>query len=496
MLLPTLLYAFLSLFLLKCWARLTLRLTKNSPFPAGGNIIFVLGTALALACGRLDPHPLPGLWLVLVLAMTWKAVTHDYDWQTDRPQNTLFWRGGALVFAFLSLHEGLFLIPWIYITVRRLGIWTHHCEMPFRLLFTWLSLDFSARLVVGMSSDGKAAWDAGLYWGMVMIHYWVPGIAKMRLGPRWYSWMKDNQIHCFFLNAYAYGWLQFLPLPRIVRIAQGIQPVNRPLQALILLLEAGCLLFLANPFLLHIWLAGIFLLHLTIFFFAGLFFWEYMLAIALLFFHAGEFWHPLAPLAAILAALLLVSLKIVRPQLLAWWDSPWVARIFIEGITRGEKNVHIHNGLLCPHERTYGQIRFLEFLRRPLLYWHLGEVHSRAAYDLVLAAGGNIETLKELENRHGKLHYSSEKQEQEIRWLHLLLEPGWWDRKRFLPEKLRFLKAPGEHCFYWGPLPAHDPREPLHELRLVWREYFFDGNNLRLMETTDLWRQDADLSGK
>jgi hypothetical protein len=488
----TVLYIFLSLFLLKGWARLALRLAKNFPFPAGGNALFFFGTVLALIGLLSDPHPLPTLWIILMFAMTWKAVTHDYDWQKDPPGNTLFWRCSAVVFAVLSLQEGLFLIPWIYIAIRRLGIWTHHCEMPLRLLFVWLSLDLSSRLVAGPGQQEKAAWDSGLYLGMVLIHYWIPGIAKMQLGPRWFSWVKDNQLHCFISNAYAYGWLQFLPARRILWFSRNMKPLNQLIQALILLLEAGCLLFVANSFLFQLWLAGIFLMHVGIFLFAGLFFWEYMLAIALIFFQVPDLWHPLAPLTAILAATLLVSLKIVRPQLLAWWDSPWVGRIFIEGTTCTGKNVHVHNGLLCPHERVYGQIRFLEFLKRPLLYWHLGEAHSRDAYDWILAARGNAEMLHGYERDHGRSHWSAEKQEQEAAWLRRLLQPEWWNRKTFLPDRLRFLKAPGEHCFYWGPLPSHNPREPLRELRLVWREYFFDGTHLHSTEVQELWKQQSD----
>ncbi len=451
--------------------------------------------ALRLATGPVAAEP---WFLLLAGVLTWKAIGLDYEW-TRPPRNTPLWRALAVVFCAAGSVDALFLLPWAGIVIGRLGLWTHHAHLPLRLIFALLSLGLADQALDftpfgGDAADGLIA--TALYLAVVLIHYWVPGLAKMALGPRWFSWARDNTSHFFPVNAYLHGWMAFLPARRMRRVSRALKPLNRPLQIAVLAIEAGAPLFFFSAPTFLVWLGLVAAMQTAIFLLTGLLFLEYIIVcLAAIFLFPGTP-DPFTGLLAVLLGGVLWKARIIRPCKLAWWDSPLGGKVWLEAELDDGRRVHLPNRLLCPLERDYGQTRTLRFLDEKLPYWHLGEVASRATHARLLAAGADPAALGRIAGEAGRSHGEPRRRATDLAELERIRAEDFFERKRFLPRPLRWLKFPAEHNFHWGPLPAWNPwTDRIGALELVFREHYQTDEEIVLIRKKTILRLDGGSSG-
>ena len=460
-----------------------------------GLLLALAPPVLRLATGPVAADP---WFLLLAGVLTWKAVGLDYEW-TKTPGNTRRWRVLAIGLCAASAVDALFLLPWAGVVIGRLCVWTHHAFMPLRLIFALVGLGLADQ-ALDLTPWGSDAADVpiatALYLAVVLIHYWVPGLCKMALGPRWFSWVRHNTMHCIAVNAYLHGWLAFLPAGWVLRVGRALKPFDRPMQVAVLVIEAGAPLFFLSAPTFAVWLGLVAAMQVAIFLLTGLFFLEYITACV-----AAILLFPGTPdLATGVLAILLCGVfwagRIIRPYKLAWWDSPICGKVWLEAELVDGRRVHVPNHALCPLERDYGQTRTLRYLDEKLPYWHLGEVENRATHTRLLAAGPDPAALARIAADEGCSNYEPRRIAAGLDELERIRAEGFFEGKRFLPRRLRWLKFPAEHNFHWGPRPALNPwTDRIRALELVFREHYATDERIVTIQEKTILRLDGGSAG-
>ncbi|MCA9696464.1 MAG: hypothetical protein KC431_02980, partial [Myxococcales bacterium] len=284
------------------------------------------------------------------------------------------------------------------------------------------------------------------------------------------------------------GWGRFLPWSVYRRLVAATRLGERPLQGLSLALEVLAPLALlsreAAMLALVIWSA----FHLGVLVNGGFWFWDWVGANALLMlaltllpasFDAALFgWDSVLASTAFIIALPLQN-RLWSPISLAWWETPLTQRMhwYVEG--ESGRRYELYSDYMCPNERLYGKVHACFMAPTPLLTFHLGTVWDPEQRDALAAAGPSRERIDALRERYGVQPRDSRLATNHINYLHRLfasLNAG--ARKHVLPRGLRWLKAPGGHCYYWGELPGYRGQEPVAKVSLRFVERYFDGEEL------------------
>lgn len=141
-------------------------------------------------------------------------------------------------------------------------------------------------IMAAMALQGLPGWCGGafpiredvmiaaclLYQASTYFHH---AVAKCALGPRWFSWMRENRIECLFANAWLRGWTLGLDKQRCFTLCQWIARKRRWLCAGVWLLEVSWVFLLADARLAVVILAATVVFHGIVFLSTGLLAYEY-----------------------------------------------------------------------------------------------------------------------------------------------------------------------------------------------------------------------------
>jgi hypothetical protein len=321
---------------------------------------------------------------------------------------------------------------------------------------------------------------------MQMSHYFITALAKGFIGPRPWSWVLHNRMHYLAASAYSWGWARFSSWKSWLQVVSGLKRVEVPLQAVVFALEALSPLGLLGARLAG-WLSLLFAaFHVGVFLTSGLLFWDWVLTDLLL----AVFYFSLPSGAqaslggeALLLGLMVMALfplrhRLWKPMPLGWFDTPLTQRMHYRVVGESGKVYGLYNDFMCPHERLYGKVHGCFLTERPVLTYHLGEVWKLDLRDAIVEAGPSLERLERVKQRFGIVARSalySVRHQNYLRRFFWELNRG--ASKSVLPAQLRFLKAPGDQIYYFGSFEAYRRQEPVAEVRIVYREEFFDGAN-------------------
>ncbi|MEE8104194.1 MAG: hypothetical protein V3T86_01515 [Planctomycetota bacterium] len=429
--------------------------------------------------------------LLSTAVVTWRAVTIDVDLATGR--TFLFERVlMALACAGVWIHPA-FLVIVLHTGLTWLRSYDHHQHLPIRMMLMFLACVGAVPVlgVLGRVRQTAPVFDLTvpvlfLFLVVCASHFVVPGFGKLRLGARWYTWIRDNRIDSMPVSAYLWGWLRFLPERVVIRTVRFIRPFAPLLQALSAVIEVGSALILFDRRLCLVLLAAFAAFHLMVFLLSGILFWQFVIVEALLF--AVVFRLP-AELAADLfglqtgflgiALLLVFPLrgKLWRPHKLSWWDTPFACRVHYEVKGRESGTWYgLYADFMCPHERTFGQ-SYGDFLSdEKRLNGHLGETDDRSCFDAIHAVGDDLSGISRAKENLGTSRYDRELVAKHDRYFTAFLHNfNAGCRKRVCPV---WLKAPGGQLFYWGTLPRFTGQEPIEKLIVRYREQYFDGERI------------------
>lgn len=384
-----------------------------------------------------------------------------------------------------------------FLLSSRHRLWQHHATLPMRLaqvMAAYEGVNLIVRLVSGISeaSTGRPLELPGLpttalasFLVIVQVsHYFITALAKAFLGPRWFSWVTENRLHYLPASAYSWGWGRFVAEPTWLKLVAGVRRVEVPLQGLAFGLEALSPLALLDARLAALFSFAAALFHVGVFALSGLLFWDWVAVDLLLgaFLWLGHeslspgFGLPTLLLGLTILAVFPLRHRLWRPMPLGWYDSPLTQRIEWQVVGQSGAVYGLYNNFMCPHERLYGRVHGCFLTRKTVLTYHLGEVWKLELRDAIVAAGPDHAKLDHVRERFGILPYSDELGRRHLAYLRRFFwELNRGAPKQVLPQALSFLKAPGDQIYYFGDLSPYTRQEPACEVRIRYREQFFDG---------------------
>lgn len=442
--------------------------------------------------------------LTISIMLAWKATTADIDivfGEVHAPQRLLL-----LVSVIATWFSPAPLLINLYLLTRPFAVWEHHATLPMRVLQSIASFALLAGITPLISSESEFFETSRVLFfflvTMQVAHYLMTALAKMWLGPKWYSWVTDNKIHHLAATAYSWGWARFIPWRWWRRLIGVIKLFEKPMQAYAFTIE------LLSPLaLLHVY-AGIGFsvawasFHLGVFSVSGLLFWEWIgtnLAIAVALSMLPEnvssqvFGGGPLLIAAIFMILFPLRHKLYKPMPLGWWDTPFTQRMHWRVLGESGTMYGVYNNFMCPHERLFGKVHACFLSPAKGITYHLGEVWKHDLRDAIRAAGPNPEKLDEVREQFGV-----EPRDEKMAANHIAYLKRFFDAvnrkqpKQVLPQWLRWLKAPGDQLFYWGELPPYTGREPVTQVTLLYREEYFDGETLQRLRDEVILTIDID----
>ncbi len=426
----------------------------------------------------------------LTAMLSWRATTEDIDPVFgDQLRGYRLLLIAAAVLAWFS-PAGLLLA--VVLLSTPFGVWEHHATLPMRVLqatVAWLALAALANPLApttGLFVDATAL--VFLVLTIQISHYLITALAKIWLGPKWYSWVVDNRVHHLAATSWSWGWARFVPWSSWRHVIATTRRVERPMQAFAFAVELLAPFALLHPLAGFAFCLGWAGFHAGVFALSGLLFWDWILtdllvALTILWLPASVTtqafgWLPLLVSLAVLVAFPLRH-KLWKPIPLGWWDTPFTQRMHWRVVGASGAIYGLYNDFMCPHERLYGKVHASFLAPRRGITYHLGEVWKRELRDAIRDAGPDLARLDTVRDRYGVEIRDQELADNHVaylkRFFHALNSGA---RKHVLPRWLRWLKAPGDQVFYWGELPRYQGQEPVTQVQLHYREEYFDGEQL------------------
>ncbi|MBK8633565.1 MAG: hypothetical protein IPN72_08360 [Saprospiraceae bacterium] len=421
-------------------------------------------------------------WLVVPVCVmfAWKYLTKDNDAGTGENKNQI--KVLLLLVTIATCFSPAFLALFLNIGFYHFRSWQHHNQMPTRLLqitLTALFINslFTTFLKVNYSFITCYTLLLFLTWAM---HYWVPFAQKIFLSFKNRKfWPITNDLHLIIRAAQFYGWN---PDKKSMDYLYAFVIKYKVLLQTCTLIGEGIVLFSLFDFRISVFsICFMTLMHVIIVLCSGIFFWEYMITNILLVFFLFSLSHVDAGLVFtrenglififLSFAFVLSGLTLWRPKGLAWWETSLVGKINWNVIGLSGQKYPLTNQFLDPHEYAFGRF-FGDFLiKRPVLYYHLGQVKSykhKAALD---SFAGNILAINQYVNQNGKEVFDSDKKQMHDLYLVAFLQninKGFPKRSPwFLP---KWLKAPGGQLYYLGFENAFNFQEKIVQLEVSFTE--------------------------
>lgn len=230
--------------------------------------------------------------------------------------------------------------------------------------------------------------------------YWLPAFAKLQL-----DWFNHGQLHHMPMSAYAHGWLGFLQPKTIVKLSQHLAWLEWPMRVFVMVLEAGCILFMLRPKVSLFLLGAMVIFHLGVFLLIGFLFWTWIfLDIALLFLllKGGQ----IKAWAIYTKQYLLVSMILIgfcsywaNPPALAWFDTRVSYTYQIEAVNELGEQFILEPSFFAPYEDVFTMSSFNYLIKdNTVLVGPYGVTKNSQLAD-TLAQINSAKQLLELENQ-------------------------------------------------------------------------------------------------
>ncbi len=113
--------------------------------------------------------------------------------------------------------------------------------------------------------------------GANLIHYWIPGLAKLEIGKDWLDWTLNDDLYHLTVSTWLYGWNLLWDQTGVIRLYQALQPLSVPLKVFVVFIELTPVVAFWNRRWFVFLAAGRTLLHVGICLFSGDTFWNWIL---------------------------------------------------------------------------------------------------------------------------------------------------------------------------------------------------------------------------
>ncbi|MEZ4886686.1 MAG: hypothetical protein R3E32_18300 [Chitinophagales bacterium] len=448
--------------------------------------------------------------LSLMGILVWKYVLTDIDLVTRK---TLCKERILLIFSTIGVYFfPAMMVVFLFTSINYFKGWLHHNHLPIRMLQCVLTFLIVLGGMGFVAEIGDFGWTITpsestvtclvLLFAVYATHYWIPAAKKVKISTWKYPWVFHNRLHFIVASAYTWGWLQFLPEQKVLKLLKYLKKINVPLQLATLFFEASTLFLLLHPYVASVVIVGIGMMHVFIFLSTGILFWEYIFTNLLLlsWIHvagaeliAALFtWQNELVFLLLAVVLPLTHIRLWRPNGLGWWDAPFAGRIHWEVVGESGKVYGLYNDFLDPHERLFGRIYAWFLTDRKIPYGHLGEVNQVELRNRIVDSKGNKATLQQIEVTFGKSHKDIDKE----KWHDIYLQKFFQNfnkgcKKHILPKGWRFLKPLGGQYYYWGKEEAFRGQEKVRQVNIFFRSSFYDGE--QFLEISNEWLKTIDI---
>lgn len=454
----------------------------------------------------------PGLWLgtggwgafddaaalrtvvvTAVLLIAWITTTYDINHYYGRTH-----AADRLVVAALAagaVANPAFVAPFL---VAAMLVW-HQASHPWgvnqsftdKLLVIDALVGFTAWIAVGAAAPVLTWHYLALLLGLVATYYFYPGLAKLRIGPRPWSWVACNRLHNLIRSTWVYGHLGFLSERAMLRVARAVRPLNVPLQAATLAVELGVVLMPLSQDLTIGILACLIVMHAAIFLSSGLAFWKWAVLDAAII--AGLMVAGPATLGPLFSwpVLLAVGVTVAlgpwhsQPAWLVWYDGPLVNLLRYEVVDPQGRTWNLPNAFIGPYDQPFCQGRIHWIIPAPMLVGIFGNIRrtdgrigSLALMRLLERTGGDAARVARLRRRFGLRRLDPKRAEHFDRFIRRYFANLNASRRRRLAPRL--LCHP-KHFHHWTRDPAYRMQSPVTSFRAWYVEAYADDRGVSVL---------------
>ena len=315
--------------------------------------------------------------------------------------------------------------------------------------------------------------------------YFHAALAKLSIGPHFYSWPLSDKLSYLFVSSYINGWLGFLQPTSVITIAKYIDKINFPLAAATLVIELSAIFILWSKNVSRIVLTGFILLHAGIGLASGIFFWmwaAYDLALIIFICKTAS----VASRPTFTAKSFVLSVAIIvfaniyfRPIHFAWFDTPFNNRFTLWGVGASGTVYRFNTRFFSPYNIMFAQSRFYYLSHDPVLVDTYGTTQNYSlARDLISNDPSQIPKLK---HQYAMTFYNARLAERFATFIRIYVANAQKRGTKFIAiNKI----APPYHFGKFARKGEYNFQEPLRKVQVYYEEYFFDGQTILPLRKT------------
>jgi hypothetical protein len=208
--------------------------------------------------------------------------------------------------------------------------------------------------------------------GANIIHYWLPGLAKLEIGENWVDWLLNDDLYNLTISTFLYGWNLLWDQAGVIRLHESLQPFAVPLKLFVVFIEVALLAAFWNRRWFVLLAAGRAMLHMGIYVFSGDTFWNWILTQLAI---VAAFWHKepeddaphtvpgslaLFSLPVMIASMayMLITAHSHKASTLGWFDSQITERYALHAVMEDGRRLYITPTFFEPYDFPMIQAQF------------------------------------------------------------------------------------------------------------------------------------------
>ncbi len=456
--------------------------------------VLLVGAAVLYRFGHLsaawtDMHGGKTLrWFVFALAalMAWPFTAYGYNFNYDQGH---YWdRLLILLFLVLLWFRPAFIFPFFLLVF---GVMWQLSEpmlggslIPHKLQVLHALVLFGAAFLLFAATG----WHIGrVYVFMVCClvgaAYWEAALAKIDI-----NWLSSVGLSWIPIPSYAHGWLAQLDSGTIIAFSELLRLVEFPAVIAVLVLEAGCVLFLIHRKVSLALLVAVICFHFGVFVLFGFLFWTWIfLDAALLIVLWRDRHDPVFPVYGRASFVLSVPLILygalwAHPPHLGWFDTKLAYTYRLEAIGASGTVYRLPASYFAPYEDAFTMTSF-GYLPEShgMLVGPYGVTHFAGVAEAVNAAT-SADEIFELEKRMGTQRHDDARAERFYGFVRRYVA-----NRNAAGTPMLDLHGPMQ---FWSQTPGEVPPDDDKIVTVIVKELttFYDGQDIRTIRELELAR--------
>ncbi len=383
-------------------------------------------------------------WFIILVALilAWSFATYNYNYFFNQGH----YLDRILLVGLVSLiyWKPVFVFPFTLLIISIIGQFDYplggYSWADPDLLIRLLILFMAMFLLYVLTGYCKTADFLFLVCCLVASHYWIPGLAKLKL-----NWLTDDHLYFNLPNSYANGWLAFCEPTAIASFTQTLSWFDGLLKLATILLECGLLFCFWRRTVLRFFLIGWIFFHLGIFVITGICFWKWMALDAilfLLFFRKGQVNHNsiFTPAHFRISLVLILSSNLwLNPIALAWYDAPITYTYRFVAIGESGQSYTLSPRFFAPYDYQFTIGGFHYLSSQPTLNITSGATRDRNLIPTLIQAK-SLNQIEAIEAQKGKSRFYSKKANQFDNFIQEFVGHG--NERRYQGTRFTFLQPP------------------------------------------------------